>query len=191
MVPEPDIFSRIFATAIQWGTIAVPLSMLSPEPRARLIAAYWDLPEHSPGLKAVTQLVPAEVESLIVPSSDQPTALQVLASSSVATQHRNVLVPLDTTTVRRSNRSNKYDGFKINHDTDTKRSKSRVKPREIPFVNVVSLAAAPVQVPNAACPPPTPIEDLQWMGSNCGIAPEALSREKLLDDQRSSGADED
>ena len=151
------------------------------------------MPEHSPGLKAVTQLISAEVESQIVPSSDQPTALQVLASSSVfnATQHRNVLVPLDTTTVRWSNRSNKYDGFKINHAPDTKRSKSRVKPREIPFVNAVSLAAAPVQVPNAACPPPTPIEDLQRMGSNCGIAPEALSREKLLDDQRSSGADED
>jgi len=48
-----------------------------------------------------------------------------------------------------------------------------------------------VQVPNAACPPPTPIEDLQQMGSNCGIAPEALSREKLLDDQHSSGAAED
>ena len=102
-----------------------------------------------------------------------------------------MFVPLDTTTVRQSNRSNKYDGFKINHDTDTKRSKSRVKPREIPFVNDVSLAAAPLQVPNAACPPPTPIEDLQRMESNCGIAPEALSREKLLDDQRSSGADED
>ena len=153
IVPEPDIFSRIFATAIQWGTIDVPSSMLSLEPRAWLIAATWNFPEHSPGLKAVTQLVPVEVESLIVPSSDQPTALQVLASSSVATQHRNVLVPLDTTTVRRSNRSNKYDGFKINQDTDTKRSKSRVKPRETSFITAVSLAAAPVQVRSDDCPP--------------------------------------
>ena len=62
-----------------------------------------------------------------------------------------------------------------------------VKPRDIPFVNDVSLAAAPVQVPIADCPPPTPIEDLQQMGRNCGIPPEAISRDKLLDDQSSSG----
>lgn len=62
-----------------------------------------------------------------------------------------------------------------------------MKPRDIPFVNVVSLAAAPVQVPIADCPQPMSIEDLQQMGRSCGIRPEAISRDKLLDDQSSSG----
>ena len=123
-----------------------------------------------------------------MPLSYQDTALQVIASTSLynAPQSRNVLVPLDTTTVRRSTRSNKYDGFKINHVSDTKRSKSSVKPRETSFITAVSLAAAPVQVRSDACPPPMTIEDLQQMGKRCGIAQEALSPEKLLDDQRSS-----
>ena len=81
-----------------------------------------------------------------------------------------MLVPLDTTTVRRSTRSTKYDGFKINHVSDIKRSKSRVKPRETSFVTAISLAAAPVQVMTDASPPPTSIEDIQQMGSRCGIA---------------------
>ena len=189
MVPEPDIFSRIFASALQWGRVIVPSGVLSPKPRARSNAMNWDLPEQSPGLKALPQLVSADEETQMMLSSDQSTALQVLASSSVfnANQHRNMPVPLDTTTVRRSNRSNKYDGFKINHAPEARRSKSRVKPRDIPFVNVVSLAAAPVQVPIADCPQPMSIEDLQQMGRSCGIRPEAISRDKLLDDQSSSG----
>ena len=120
--------------------------------------------------------------------SVQGSALQVIASTSLynASQSRNVLVPLDTTTVRRSTRSTKYDGFKINHVSDIKRSKSRVKPRETSFITAVSLAAAPVQVRADACPPPMTIEDLQHKGSRCGIAQDVLSPEKLLDDQRSS-----
>ena len=144
MAPEPDVLSMVFATTFQWGTVVVPSSLLSSEPRVS--AADWDLPDHSPGLKVITQLVSVDVESQLVPPSDPPNALQVIASSSLfnAPQPRNVLVPLDTTAVRRSTRSNKYDGFKINHASDTKRSKSRVKPRETPFVTAVSLAAAPV-----------------------------------------------
>ena len=117
----------------------------------------------------------------------------MIASSSLynAPQSRNVLVPLDTTAIRRSTRSNKYDGFKINHAPDTKRSKSRVKPRETSFVTAVSLAAAHVQVVADACPPPTSIEELQQMGSRCGIAQEALSPERLLDGQRSSSGASD
>ena len=112
----------------------------------------------------------------------------MIASASLynAPQPRNVLVPLDTTTVRRSTRSNKYDGFKINHVSDTKRSKSQVKPRETSFITAVSLAAAPVQVRSDDCPSPMTIEDLQQMGKRRGIAQDVLSPEKLLDDQRSS-----
>ena len=61
-----------------------------------------------------------------------------------------------------------------------------MKPRETSFVTAVSLAAAPVQAVSSICPPLTSIEDLQDMGSHCGIAQEVLSPEKLLDDQRSS-----
>ena len=153
-----------------------------------MIDADWEMAARSPGLKAISRLVSEDTELQSGPLSDQETALQVIASTSLynAPQSRNVLVPLDTTTVRRSTRSNKYDGFKINHVSDTKRSKSRVKPRETSFITAVSLAAAPVQVRSDACPPPMTIEDLQQMGSRCGIAQDVLSPEKLLDDQRSS-----
>ena len=66
-----------------------------------------------------------------------------------------------------------------------------LKPRETSFVTAVSLDAAPMQVVTAACPPPTSIEDLQQMGSRCGLARDVLSPEKLLDVQRSSAEADD
>ena len=61
-----------------------------------------------------------------------------------------------------------------------------MRPRGTPFISAVSLAASPVQVAVDACPPPTSVEELQQMGSRCGIALDALSSEKLLDRQCSS-----
>ena len=179
MAPEPDVFSMIFATAIQWGTVVVPSALLATEPRARLSAVDWDLPEHSPGLKAITQLVSADVESQLVPPMDQPNALQVIASSSMfnATQHRSVLVPLDTAAVRRSTRSNKYDGFKVPSLYDTRKTTSKVKPRVIPSIGTSASAASSA----GEIPPPTPIATLQSIGVNrCAIPAAELSEETLL-----------
>ena len=93
-------------------------------------------------------------------------------------------MPLDTTAVRRSTRSNKYDGFKVNHVSDTKQTRSRVKARVVPSVSAISMAAAPAEVVTGSCPPPTSIEEIQQVGDRCGIAPEDLSAEKLLDGEQ-------
>ena len=120
------------------------------------------------------------------PSLDIPTcgtALQALASSSlfVTTNPRKANVPLETTAVRRSTRSNRYDGFKVNQTLDIKQAKSKVRARAVPSVMAVSTAANPVQVVPPTTPPPTSIEQIQLVGSRCGIASKDLSVEKLLD----------
>ena len=109
-------------------------------------------------------------------------ALQVLASSSSfnSAAGHNTKVPLDTTAVRRSSRSNKYDGFKICNASEVKPSRSRVKARIVPTVNAVSTATAPA----VTCPPPTSIHELQQVGDRCGIVPEDISEDKLLATQQ-------
>ena len=54
----------------------------------------------------------------------------------------------------------------------------------------VSTAAAPSQA-SSTSPPPTLIEEIQLVGSRCGIAPEDLSVEKLLDGQQLTPSSED
>ena len=190
VAPEPDVLSDIFCSTFQLGAAVVPRVMLQESYAGRSISldVDWEMDARSPGLKAIPQLVSGGGELQTTSLLAQGTALQVIASSSqyAAPQSRNALVPLDTTAVRRSTRSNKYDGFKVNQITDSKRSKSRVKPRGTPFISAVSLAVAPVQVAVDACPPPTSVEELQQMCNRCGIAPDALSSEKLLGRQRSS-----
>lgn len=41
-------------------------------------------------------------------------------------------VPIDTASLRRGNRSNKYDGFRINLTNESRSHKSKVKPRALP-----------------------------------------------------------
>ena len=56
----------------------------------------------------------------------------------------------------------------------------------VPAVRAVSMAAAPTSSAATACTPPTSVEEIQQVGARCGIPPEDLSAEKLLDDQSSA-----
>ena len=187
MVPEPDLMSMFFGAHFQMGASIIPRNLLQEdEPGiANVVDEEWILADRSPGLKAITaHFISEPVESQSVPASlpvhgiDLPT----LASSSLfaGTSSCNANVPLDTTAVRRSTRSNKYDGFKVSHATDVKQSRSRVKARIVPTVNAVSTATAPA----VTCPPPTSIQDIQHVGARCGSAAEDISEDKLLATQQ-------
>lgn len=90
--------------------------------------------------------------------------------------------PIDMTAVRRSSRANKYDGFKIHLPSDAKVVKSKVKPRLIPSVKTISMAAAPQKdvTGGTILPPAKSVKELQHTGTLCGIAPNDLTPEKLL-----------
>ena len=119
------------------------------------------------------------------------TTLELIASSSLFNEaaSRHGKDPLDTTAVRRSTRSNKYDSFKVHQITDVKQNRSRVKARVAPSVQAISMAAAPVQASTEECPPPTSIQDLQQVGIRCGIAPNDLSEDKLLAAQQTASSE--
>lgn len=92
-------------------------------------------------------------------------------------KRKKVVPKIDPTLLRRSNRANKYDGFKAPSMAEGKTTKSKVKPRHIPAApnqgNTTSAVLKPV-------PPPTPIPTLQHIGSvHCGIPAEDLSAAKL------------
>lgn len=116
----------------------------------------------------------------------QGKALQALASSTsgATVASRKNKTPLDITTVRRSARTNKYDGFKVCQVNDNMQTKSRVKPQVMPCIKIASTAADPVS-DVAAPPPPTSIEEIQSLGARCGVPPEEITEDKLLDGQQS------
>jgi hypothetical protein len=96
-------------------------------------------------------------------------------------------IPLVTSQVRRSARSNKYDGFKVHLIYDTKPVKSKVKTRVVPFVKESMKKKRSRAEDNAQSasdnnvPPPTPIATMQAIGVNlCGVPPEEVSLVKLL-----------
>mgnify|MGYP005829679009 CR=1 FL=1 len=180
------------------GANIIPRSLLQEDTpdTARAVEEEWILADRSPGLKAITAHFTSEPDDSQPAHVDVPahgTTLQQLASSSLfaVTNSRNAHVPLDTTAVRRSTRSNKYDGFKVNQANDIKQTRSRVRSRVMPSVQAISMAAAPTQVASVPCPPPTSIEEIQQVGGRCGIAPEDLSVEKLLDGQHMACSSDD
>jgi hypothetical protein len=81
--------------------------------------------------------------------------------------------------VRRSPRTNKYDGFKPKNDSDTKTVKSKVKPRKNPTIQRATADASATT--STTVPADTPIHVLQAVGINlCGIPPDKVSPKKLL-----------
>lgn len=88
--------------------------------------------------------------------------------------------PVDTSTLRRSNRNNKYDGFKVPQPSDAHRTKSKVKPRIIPSAAVGASMPSSGDDDDAAAPPPTSIPTMQAIGMNlCAIPAEELSTSAL------------
>ena len=98
-------------------------------------------------------------------------------------------MPVDTICLRRSSRATRYDGFKANIITDTKKPLSRVKSRRAPVMASSSKATDPCSpvtlkpalVQSEDIPPPTSIQQLQRVGTElCGIPAEDLSDQILL-----------
>jgi hypothetical protein len=90
-------------------------------------------------------------------------------------------VPESTMQVRRSPRTNKYDGFKPRNDSNTKTVKSKVKPRKNPTIQRATADASATATTSTTVPADTPIPVLQAVGINlCGIPPDKVSPKKLL-----------
>ena len=98
-------------------------------------------------------------------------------------------MPVDTICLRRSSRATRYDGFKANIVTAAKKTISKFKSRKAPAIASSSKATDPCSpvtlkpalVQSEDIPPPTPIQQLQRVGSElCGIPAEDLSDQILL-----------
>lgn len=104
-----------------------------------------------------------------------PSVPDVAASSN---RKGKATAPESTITLRRSARSNKYDGFKVPPLSDTKLKTSKVKPRVIPSATSANIDSALSEAPEI--PPPTAIPVIQHIGTvMCGIPAEELTDEHL------------
>lgn len=88
--------------------------------------------------------------------------------------------PFTTTEVRRNTRTNKYNGFHINQNFDSRTVTSKVLPRIIPSMGSSS-TVRDLGPEHNVIPPPTPIPVLQAIGTNqCVVPASELTKEALL-----------
>lgn len=93
-------------------------------------------------------------------------------------------VPIDTANLRRSNRSTKYNGFRVPQPSDSRQLKSKVKPRMIPSAATATSQHTSIEqasdTEELAVPPPTPLATMQAVGTQlCAIPAEEVSDEDL------------
>jgi hypothetical protein len=128
--------------------------------------------------------------SIVEISSDENSASTVAQPQAVGQKRKKTVLPapICTTQVRRSTRCNKYDGFKPKNFSDSKATKSKVKPRKVTTaINLVPTdeddAADPLLLDNGTNVPDfTPIPVLHAIGVNlCGVPPEEISPQKLME----------
>lgn len=132
-----------------------------------------------------------EHEHSFVSTDHEVQANQVkgVLAKLVDNEHSHV----DTIMLRRSSRSNKYNGFRVPLPSDKKTVNSKVKPRKNPAVHCTSIATAPSSAMmdgkvSQDIPPPTSIPTIQSIGTNmCGIHPDKLSPKKLLASLKEEG----
>ncbi|RLN03512.1 hypothetical protein C2845_PM13G08100 [Panicum miliaceum] len=92
---------------------------------------------------------------------------------------RDNSIPLATTTVRRSPRLNKSDGFQHAQYTPKKRRRSTKQPiSSAPTISFVPVAAIPKL--QGEDPGPIAVEVLQGWGIECGVPPEVITKEAIL-----------
>lgn len=128
----------------------------------------------------VAQAEDNPLDHALVPSA--PLVEHQVSPSRKRGRRAQSVTPLSTADVRRSPRSNKYMGFKVDQPSDSRGHKSLIKPRvtnavEDPAPNSSSNDASSRSAP----PPPTTIRYIQQLGSRfCGIPHEELAEDRLL-----------
>jgi hypothetical protein len=159
---------------------------------------------------------PTENQLAIVPFHPTPqfpeenpsnaTEDEAESSAAAATRKRRRQVQVSVENLRRSPRSNKYQGFKQQIVSDRVERKSHVKPSctltitppPRPVSDSLPVNVTPEteeeQGREAEVPPPTPMMLLQHIAVNlCGVPEEEISQEALLatrEDEEEGGQDE-
>ena len=147
-----------------------------------------DLSEHAsvenaiePAMPPNTEDAPMDTEQVVHIPPSKPSVISEATASMATTGPRprrtRAAAPISTTEVRRSLRSNTYDGVKVPPLSDSRKNNSKVKPRVIPSIGTSASAATSA----GEVPPPTPIVTLQSIGVNrCATPATELSEEALL-----------
>lgn len=172
--PVPETEPMISAQ----GTIAV-----TPESSSALLT-----------LPAPAQL-PASLEHIQIASTEDLTEAGLTTDTVMAQAMKNELIlpkprkgkgqaPIDTASLQCSNRSNKYDGFRVNLHNESHSTKSKVKPRVLPsaFPSANAADDQDATIQSTEMPPPTPIPTMQNIGTHlCAIPAGELSEEILTE----------
>jgi hypothetical protein len=132
-----------------------------------------------------SRLVARKTETTVTPPvlSLERNGLTLSEDANIGQKRKQALLhaPECSSQVRRSTRSNKYDGFKQNNNPDVKPLKSKVKPRKIPRVKEKILIKGKDSAATSAVLPDTPIQVMQSIAVNlCGVPAEEISPQKLL-----------
>ena len=99
--------------------------------------------------------------------------------------------PIDTSSLRSSNRANKYGGFRVTPPTDSRPSKSKVKPRLVPTIaGLSSISEGQYNyAQDDVVPPPTIIPAMHAIGTQLYAIPaEALSVNELTKEKEGSAS---
>ena len=201
------------ASSAQASLTAINAPLPLPEPNVRLeeltnssdehpnaLLTLPAPPESAVSVPTMPNLSMSDEASLVLPTKTSPDEAPLLmpdegSSSMPATattlkqRKGKMLAPVDTATLRRSNRTNKYDGFQVSATSETRLVKSKVKPRVVPAALTISedanSAATTPAVPNTNdalpdVPTPTPISTLQAIGTDlCAVPAEELTASAL------------
>ena len=121
-------------------------------------------------------MIPGSSSSPLIP----PSAV-VVAPGGASSHRGKVQAPECEISLRRSARSNKYDGFWVHALTDTKKKQSKVKPCHTPSAPSLVIIRELDAEAGQEIPPPTPIQVIQQVGvQKCAIPPEELTEAALL-----------
>mgnify|MGYP000941535423 CR=1 FL=1 len=108
-----------------------------------------------------------------------PTVSDFAGSSTILTRKGKSVVPECAIALRRSARTNKYDGFKVHQVFDSKKKTSKVKPRVVPTTLTIREVDDVEKIP-----PPTPVRVIQQISAVlCAIPTEELTGEALMASQ--------